>query len=375
MKLLVKTFHGLEQVLADELAELGATEIKTKRRAVACEGDLETIYRINYNSRCALGVLWQVGKGKIRDEKSLYDLMQTITWHEYFKVDRTIRMDLVCFSDLFNNTLYLSQLCKDAVVDQFRDRFGRRPNVSKTPNVRINVFISGRDCIISLDTSGAALFRRGYRYHTGEAPINEVLAAGLIRLTGWNYDKPLVDPMCGSGTIPLEAAQMANKVPAQYFREEDFSLEHYENFDFKLWKDVKVKADEQIREHNIVSGMDLDNSVLRLARKNAIAADLADMKWKKMDFLKWKPDGEPGILLFNPPYDERLEIDDVQDYYSKIGDQLKQSCQGWEAWIITGHLEGSKAIGLRPAEKMTMFNGPLECRFLKFELYEGSKGN
>ena len=363
----------MEEVLAAELAELGATEIRPVRRAVSCQGDLRTIYRINYESRCALGVLWQVASGRVRDERSLYDLMQTVTWHEYFKVDRTIRMDLVCFSDLFSNTLYLSQLCKDAVVDQFRDRFGRRPNVSKTPNVRINVFISGKDCIISLDTSGAALFRRGYRYHTAEAPINEVLAAGLIKLTGWQYDKPLVDPMCGSGTIALEAAQMANRVPAQYFREEDFSIQHYENFDNKMWKDVKAEADGKIRARDLVSGMDVDNAVLRLARKNAIAADLSDLKWKKMDFFKWKPDGDPGILLFNPPYDERLPIDDVQEYYSKIGDQLKQHCQGWEAWLITGHLEGSKSVGLKPAKKKTMYNGPLECRFLKYELYEGSR--
>ncbi len=368
-EIVCKTFHGLEQVLAGELEQLGAEEVKVGNRVTTCAGNQALVYRINLQARTALSVLVPIRTGVTKNESQLYELVRSIQWDQIFTIRKTFMIDMVCYSPLFRNSHFLTLKCKDAIVDQFRDKYGKRPSVSKSPDVKINVLIRGEECTISLDTSGASLFKRGYRLHRGLAPINEVLAAGLIHLTGWRGQKPLVDPMTGSGTIPIEARLMADAIAPTFVRE-DFSLLHYRSFDAGIWKREKSKVPSAAYPSGSeIVGMDIDRTVLRKARANAGHAGLDGITWKRKDFFEWRPKGPPGVLLFNPPYDERMALSDAVDYYASIGDQLKRHCTGWEAWIISSHLQAIKRVGLRPASKTTLFNGPLECRLVKFELY------
>ncbi|MBK8504571.1 MAG: class I SAM-dependent RNA methyltransferase [Saprospiraceae bacterium] len=370
---LIKTLQGLEEVLATEVRELGAIDVKIENRAVSARGDTNLGYRLNYLCRTALSVLKPIATGEIKNERHLYELMKTIKWYEWFTINKTFVIDVVCYSDLFMNSHFLAQKCKDAIVDQFRDRFGRRPSVQKDGDVKINVFIKGEDCIISIDTSGATLFKRGYRLETGPAPINEVLAAGLIYLSGWDRKLPLVDPMCGAGTIIMEAALMSRNIPAQYYRN-DFAFMHLQDFDPDAWRAIKDQARPKPPvEVPILIGREINRHILNFAKANAEKAGLEGIIWEKGDFFNYVAQSKNGMLIFNPPYDARLALSDAIDFYSKIGDHFKKNFSGWQAWIISSHLQAIKRVGLKPSRKIPLFNGPLECRFVKFEMYAGSR--
>jgi putative N6-adenine-specific DNA methylase len=369
----VKTIQGLENVLAEELIALGASQVEIGNRGVHCMGDLRFVYRTNYECRTALSVLKPLITGTIEDEKQLYDLVYAIPWHTIFSVDKTLSVDAVCFSDYFKHSHFIALKSKDAIVDQFRERYRRRPSVSKHPDVKVNIFIKGNQCTVSMNTSGDPLFKRGYRLKTGHAPINEVLAAGLLKLTGWDPAQTLIDPMCGSGTFLIEAGMMAKNLPVQKGREA-FSLQHTHDFDQALWKEVKTEADQiEIPVKPVIRGMDNDPEVLTMARQNALNAGMRFLKFKTGDFFDWRPKDPPGVIIMNPPYDQRMPLEDVIQFYTQIGNHLKTHAPGWKAFVISSHIQAIKRIGLKPSFKQTVFNGPLECRFFGFDLFAGKR--
>ena len=372
-RILVKTFQGLEAVLAQEIIALGGREIEVGNRAVHCKGDLRFEYRVNYESRTALSVLRPITAGRIFNEKHLYDLVYAIPWYKLFSINKTILVEAVCFSENFKHSHFVALKSKDAIVDQFRDRYRKRPSISKSPDIRVNIFIKGDQCTVSLNTSGDPLFKRGYRLKTGDAPLNEVLAAGLIKLSGWDQQTPLVDPMCGSGTLAIEAGMLATQKPAQQGRDH-FSFQHFKDFDNSLWKQVKKEADDRESDwKGVIRGMDRDEGILRSARQNALNAGLRCIKFRSGDFFNWTPSGTPGMIIMNPPYDVRMPVQDTINFYAQIGSHFKTHTQGWKAFLISSHLQAIKRIGLKPGLKKTVFNGPLECRFVGFDLFAGKR--
>ncbi len=370
-----KTMQGLEEVLAKELEDLGARGIEIGNRAVTFQGNQKLAYKAILGARTALTVLSPINGGVVRNEDDLYQLVQETEWFSIFDVKKTIYVNMVCYSTLFRNTHYLALRVKDAIVDQFRAKVHRRPSVSKTPDVKIDIFIRQDQCTISLDLVGRPLFKRGYRLERGSAPLNEVLAAGLLHLLGWDASQPLVDPMCGSGTIPIEAYLMAQNIHPQFLRD-DFSFQHLQNYRNKLFRETKEELRSLERNAAVkISGFDIDAKMVRRARGNALNCGLQHISWKKKDFFSWVPKGPPGVVLFNPPYDERLSLEDATAFYTDIGDHLKGHFAGWKAFVISSHLQAIKRIGLRPFIKKTLYNGPLECRWVGFDLYLGKKEN
>ena len=372
---IIKTLQGLEPVLATELQALGATDIQELKRAVSCSGNQRLLYRANYELRTALRVLVPIHGFRAQDEKSFYRGIQSVDWNQYMGVMDTLAIDATVSGEHFKHSHYVSLLAKDAVVDQFRDRFGRRPSVNlDAPTIRLHVRIHGNQCDLLLDSSGDSLHKRGYRRDIVEAPVNEVLAAGMILLTGWNGDSTFVDPMCGSGTLPIEAAMIAMHIPPQRNRE-GFGFFRWKDFDKKLWQEVKSAADAQIREPQCqIFASDMDIRARNATAINLMAAGLEQViHLEKKAFEKLEPPEEPGVLVTNPPYDERLKVDEISAFYQSIGDRLKQAWPGWTAWLISSNMEAWKKFGLRPSRKIMLYNGPLECYFQKFDLYAGKK--
>jgi len=375
MDLTAKTLAGLEEVLAGELKSLGANQVTTGKRVVLFRGDQALIYKANYLCRTALRILKPIGVFTVRNEDELYKKVKQIDWTQIFDLKQTFSIKASVFHSSMNHTLFVSQKAKDAIVDQFREKLGRRPSVNKeNPDIPIDIHLSKDKCTVSLDSSGHSLHRRGYHIATDKAPINEVLAAGLIKLSGWQKDGDFFDPMCGSGTIPIEAAMQAMNIPAGYYRKR-FSFENWKNFDAELWAQIKEEADVNIKEHDFpMIASDKSYKAFKIARDNLRNARLdQDVTLINKPFEKINPESGKGILLFNPPYGERLEEGDIMALYKHIGDVLKNKFMGYEAWIITSNLNAAKFIGLRPSKKITLYNGPLESRFLKFEIYAGSK--
>jgi putative N6-adenine-specific DNA methylase len=368
---IVKTFAGLEPVLAEEIKALGVSEVRLLKRAVAFEGDTRLLYNANYTLRTALRVLVPIRDFQAYRERDLYEAFRSVDWNEYMAVSDTLAIDAVTQSDVFRHSQYTAQLAKDAIVDQFRDRFNRRPSVNTAaPSLRINLHINGTQCNVSLDSSGDSLHKRGYRRDTVEAPINEVLAAGMLLLSGWKGRSAFVDPMCGSGTIPIEAALFATDTPPQ-FKREGFGFFKWKNFDEKLWRSVKKEADSriQIGEYPIMA-TDKESRARNATSLNAMSAGLEQaLRIEKISFEKLTPPASTGVLIANPPYDERMQIEDSELFYKSIGDRLKQQWTGWDAWLISSNRDALKRVGLRTSQKITLFNGALECSFQKFELY------
>lgn len=368
---IAKTLAGLEPVLAEELRQLGASGIRVLKRAVAFDGDKQLMYRANYELRTALRILIPVRSFSAYNEKSFYEALREIGWTQYMGVNDSLAVDAVTQGEVFRHSHYLGLLTKDAIVDQFRDRFNRRPNVNTvSPTLRINVHVQGTHVDISLDASGDSLHRRNYRRDTVEAPLNEVLAAGMVLLSGWNGKGPFVDPMCGSGTLPIEAAMVATQTPVQIKREA-FGFFKWPDFDAKLWASVKGAADARIQpfEFSILAS-DKESRARNSTALNLMSAGLE--KWvrvEKMPFEKLEAPALAGTLIMNPPYDERLKVDDTIAFYKSIGDVLKKRWAGWNAWIISSNRDALKHIGLRASQKITLFNGALECSYQKFEMF------
>lgn len=376
MDFTAKTFAGLEEVLADELREIGATDVEPIKRGVAFKGDVKTLFKANYLCRTALRILKPVGVFVAKDQDELYNKVRKIDWTGVFNLDQTFVVNANLFHSELTHSHYVALRAKDAIVDQFREKTGKRPWVGKEKaDIVVDVHISHNKCTLSLDSSGESLHRRGYRIAADKAPLNEVLAAGMVKLTGWKGDKDFYDPMCGSGTIPIEAAFLAMNIPAGYYRQE-FAFMNWADFDKGLWESVKEEADMQMGELDCrIIASDRSEKAINIAKRNLKNTGLhKDIEINKRYFDSINPEVKKGILVFNPPYGKRLEErGEIVDLYKGIGDVLKQNFSGFEAWIISSNFDAAKFIGLRPSARIPLYNGPIETKFIKFELYEGSK--
>lgn len=374
---IVKTISGLEQVLADEIVELGGANVQILTRAVSFEGDKRMLYKANYCLRTAQRILMPIFTFQMADEDDLYNQVMAYPWENYLTLQKTLAVDAVSSDSELTHTHYIAQRTKDAIVDRFRNiSNGRRPSVdTENPHVRINIHIRGSICDVSVDSSGASLHKRGYRVSNAEAPLSEVLAAGLIMLSGWKHDCNFIDPMCGSGTLLIEAAMIANNFPAGMYRKE-FGFMHWPDFDKDLWNEVTTEALEKQTEFEYqILGSDISPKNLASAKANIKSARLhKDITLSVSPFSSLqRPAGEPGLIIINPPYGERIRLNDIIGLYRSIGNTLKQEFTGYHAWVISSDQRALSMIGLRPSAKLPVFNGPLECRFEHFDLYKGSK--
>jgi len=375
VQIVAKTFHGLEEVLVAELEALGATNIKKVTRAVEFEGDKKLLYRANYELRTALRILVPFYNFRARHENHFYKKVSEFDWSELISNHQTFAINSAVSSRYFNHSKYMSLKMKDAIVDQFRSRTGERPSIDiKNPDLRFHLLIQDDRCEIAMDSSGGSLHKRGYRQTTVEAPINEALAAGMILLSGWKNEVPLLDPMCGSGTIPIEAALIARNMPPQILKER-FAFHEWKDYDRNLWEEVVKETEERSNSDDLkIISSDIDPQARHFSRKNAILIGLADdLTFERKDFYAIEGNEDNGVVIMNPPYHERLELEDVETFYKEIGDHLKFKFQGWTAWMISSNKDGLKSIGLRPSKKHTLYNGKLECKYQKFELFKGKR--
>lgn len=374
-KMVAKTLFGFEELLSKELTQLGAQDVKIGTRHVAFSGDKGFMYKANLALRTAVKILKPIHSFTVNNEQDLYDKIYKMSWEKYLKPTGTLAVDATIHSDLFSHSLYISQKTKDAIVDKFRDTTGERPNVDlKFPDLKINVHIDRKQCTISLDSSGDSLHKRGYKTATNIAPINEVLAAGLIMLSGWDGQCDFMDPMCGSGTMLIEAAMIACNIPPNLMRKE-FAFERWQDWDVDLFEKIEESLINKTRDfHHKIIGYDKAPSAVAKAIENVKNAQLEDfIEVKHEDFFKTQKGGDQKLhMVFNPPYGERLNID-MEDFYKNIGDTLKQNYPGTDAWFITSNLDALKHVGLRPSRKIPLFNAKLESRLVKYVMYEGSK--
>jgi putative N6-adenine-specific DNA methylase len=376
IEMIAQTLFGLEEVLCAELAALGAQRIERHNRAVRFSGDRACMYRANLCLRTALRILVPINTFTVRNEKDLYNAVHAMPWGAHMDVSDTFAIHCTLNSDLFTHSQFLALKAKDAIADHFRDRSGIRPNVDvDMPTLRIFLHVHGDRCTVSLDSSGTSLHQRGYRDQTNLAPINEVLAAGMILLSGWDKASTLVDPMCGSGTILIEAAMIGFNIPPNHDRAQ-FGFERWKDFDAELWKRVYDEAMAQVRMKGpLIVGGELSPHVARKAIANVHNAGLEEfITVSTSAFADLEAPEGPGMLIINPPYGERMDKDeDINAVYKMIGDTLKKKWAGWTAWVITSNMEAAKFIKLTPKPKIKLYNGALDCRFLRYELYAGSR--
>ena len=374
-KMIAKTMYGFEPVLAKELMALGAMDVKEGTRNVSFVGDKGFMYKANLCLRTAIKILKPYQSFKIFSEEDLYKKIYELPWEDFMDVDDTLAIDATVHSETFTHSQYISLKTKDAIVDRFRDKFDKRPNVDLDfPTLRVNIHIEKNFCNVSFDSSGQSLHKRGYKTATNIAPINEVLAAGMLLLSGWDGQCDFLDPMCGSGTILIEAAMIACNIPPNLNRKE-FAFERWKDWDEDLFEKIEESVLKKVREfHFTIQGYDTAPSAVHKAIDNIENANLTEfIKVKRQDFFASEKEGERHLhMLFNPPYGERLEID-MPKFYKEIGDTLKQAYPGTDAWFITSNLEAIKHVGLRPSRKIKLYNGALESKLLKYQIYQGSK--
>lgn len=374
LEIQIKTFFGLEDVLAAEVLKLGGRNITVKNRAVTCSGDLGFLYKLNYSLRTAVKILVPLFTFKAYNEDKFYKKLVKFPWSDFMNSSQTFAIDATVHSERYTHSHFMTLKMKDAIVDYFRDFDGSRPSIdTDKPDIKFNMHIDRELVTISMDSSGDPLFKRGYRKEQIAAPINEVLASGMLQLASWDGKGNFLDPMCGSGTFLIEAAMIAMNLPAQIFRKE-FSFMNWKNYDAELFEKIKETRIDKIHEFKgKIVGYDTDPEATSISRENIEAAKMEDViEVKLQDFFESKKELFPLLVVFNPPYNVRLSISE-EDFYKKIGDTFKQSYPNTLAWLITADLEAAKKIGLRPSKKIKLFNGKLECRFLQYEMYEGSK--
>jgi len=375
-EMVAKTLSGLEPVLADELTALGATDVRAMNRSVAFTGDRRLLYDVNLRCRIATRILVPVSTFRVRTSDDLYRRVGEIDWSQYIDADATLAVDAFLANAPFDNSMFVAQRTKDAVVDQFRRKVHQRPSVdTNRPDLRLNVHIAGSEASLAVDASGDPLSRRGYRTRRGTAPLSEVLAAGIIALTGWNAEAPFVDPMCGSGTFVIEAAMKALRIAPGIVRKY-FGFMGWKDFDRPLYDQLVARARSEMLPESPVAlvGSDSDRRTLGSARENAARAGVADaVRFACGAVEDQAPPPEPGVMIANPPYGERMTSTDIEALYSTIGDALKQHYDGYDAYIFTGNPQAAKRIGLRTSRRIQLYNGPIECRLLKFEMYRGSR--
>jgi putative N6-adenine-specific DNA methylase len=374
-KMIAKTMFGFEPILAKELMALGAMDVKEGTRNVSFVGDIGFMYKANLCLRTAIKILKPYCSFKIFSEEDLYKEIYNLPWEDLMDVDDTLAIDATVHSDTFTHSQYISLKTKDAIVDRFRDKFGKRPSVDLDfPTLRVNIHIEKNFCNVSFDSSGQSLHKRGYKTATNIAPINEVLAAGMLLLSGWDGQCDFLDPMCGSGTILIEAAMIACNIPPNLNRKE-FAFERWKDWDEDLFEKIEASVLKKVREfHFSIKGYDTAPSAVHKATDNIENANLSEfIKVQRQDFFASEKENDRHLhIVFNPPYGERLEID-MPKFYKEIGDTLKQSYPGTDAWFITSNIESIKHVGLRPSKKYKLFNGALESKFLKYQIYQGSK--
>ena len=374
-KMIAKTFFGFEELLAQELRVLGAQDVEIGTRMVSFKGDKGFMYKANLSLRTALKILKPIYYFRAKTDVLLYKGIQGIDWSKYLNSNQTFVIDTTIHSDFFKHSQFVSQKAKDAIVDQFRDKTGQRPSVDKDfPDLRINIHIDKDQISVALDTSGASLHQRGYKTATNIAPINEVLAAGMLLLSGWNGESDFLDPMCGSGTLLAEAAMIACNIPANINRKE-FAFEKWNDWDNDLFDQIIDALIKRTREfHYKIIGFDKAPSAVEKAKANIKNANLEEyITISQQNFFETKKETSgPLHMVFNPPYGERLDIE-MERFYRELGDTLKINYPNTNAWFITANLEALKFVGLKPSRKIKLFNGSLEARLVKYEMYEGSK--
>lgn len=378
MEIVARTLAGLEKELAKEITEIGGIVESIDRRAVVFQGNKEIVYKANLWSRLAIDILIPISEFTIKDEEDLYYKVKKIKWNQYLSAKGTFSITPVIHSNLIKNSHFATLKTKDAIADYFREKYGNRPNIEKKfPDLKITLRISEKKCTVLLNSSGDPLFKRGYRKTTGEAPINEVLAAGIIALSGWKINQTFVDPMCGSGTFLIEAGMKAMNIPPGFYRKR-FGFQNWPDFDRNIWQNLKEEAQNKIQSNPVtIHGYDKDFNMIRLVRKsiNDIPELASKIRVEQADFFNLEPNArfETGFLFCNPPYDKRIAIKNDIEFYSNIGNALKHYWENWQAWIISSNISAIKRIGLKPAHKYKLFNGGDESILVGIEMYSGSK--
>ena len=374
-EMVAKTLFGFEELLENELRQLGAQHIKRGVRNVRYTGDKGFMYKCNMGLRTAIKILKPILQFNVKDENELYKKIKDIAWEKYIDVDATLAVSATLSGDRFTHSQYIALKTKDAIVDRFRDLTGKRPNIDlRFPDLKIDVHIDRNRCSVSLDSSGESLHKRGYKIATNIAPINEVLAAGLLLLSGWDGQSDFMDPMCGSGTILIEAAMIACNIPPNLMRNE-FAFERWKDWDVDLYETIENSLLSKTRDfHHKIMGFDKSPSAIRKANENIKNAHLEEFIYiKHEDFFKTQKGGEARLhMLFNPPYGERLELD-TKTFFGKIGRTLKHNYAGTTAWFITSNLEALKHIGLKTSRKIKLYNAKLEARLVRYDMYSGTK--
>ena len=373
-EIIAKTFMGLEPVLAKELTQLGANDVQIGRRMVSFKGDKEMLYRANFQLHTAIKILKPIRHFKAKSADDVYEEIRKTDWTAYLDNDKTFAVDAVVFSEEFRHSKFVSYKVKDAIVDQFREKTGSRPNISvANPDIRLNIHIAEDKCTLSLDSSGESLHRRGYRQETMEAPLNEVLAAGMILMTGWHGETDFIDPMCGSGTLLIEAALIAHNMAPGLFRDE-YAFEKWPDFDADLFDRIYNDCEEQEKDDVTCHfyGYDIDPKAVNTARHNVQAAGLtASITIEQQDFKLFKQPAKKSIIVTNPPYGERISTPDLLGTYRMIGERLKHEFTGNDAWVLSYREECFDQIGLKPSIKIPLYNGSLECEFRKYQMFDG----
>ena len=371
-EMVAKTLYGLEEILAKELIELGANDIQIGRRMVSFTGDKELLYKANFHCRTALRILKPIATFKAKNPDEIYENVKSIDWSQYLPEKKTFAIDAVVHSETFTHSKFVAYRAKDAIVDWFTEQDLPRPSIRiNNPDIQIHVHISHTDCSISLDSSGESLHKRGYRIEETEAPLNEVLAAGMIMKTGWKGESNFVDPMCGSGTLLIEAVLIALNIAPGVFRDK-YAFEKWDDFDVELFE--KISSDDS-REKPFTFkayGSDISQKAISVSSKNMKNAGLAkyiELKVLPLEEIKEAP--EKGILITNPPYGERLNPRDLMQMYSMIGERLKHVFIGYNAWIISSNSDALKQIGLKPTSKYKLINGALDCEYLQYQIFSG----
>lgn len=385
--MLAKTFKGLEEVLAQELIALGANEVQLERRAVSFRGDKALLYRANLCLRTALRILVPIASFKAKDTDALYNQLRKINWSAYMQSSTTFAIDATVYSETFRNSRFVTYRVKDAIADYWLEKENQRPSVStREPDLLINIHIGNEQVTVSLDSSGESLHKRGYRVATTEAPISEVLAAGMLLMAGWNGQTDLYDPMCGSGTFLIEAALIARNIAPGVFRSA-YAFEKWPDFDADLWSDIYNDDSHERDFTHKIYGSDASFYAIQQAAKNIKAAGVQkdiELKQIRMEEIKWSNDAINGqmvndkmvnaLVMLNPPYGERLHSNkEMEDLYSAIGSTLKHQFAGSTAWIISSNAAAMKCIGLKPSKKYHLLNGELDCQFNKYDLFAGKR--
>lgn len=371
-ELIAKTFQGLEEVLAKELVALGANNVQIGRRMVSFTGDKALMYKANFHLRTAVRILKPILHFKASNADEVYNVVKSVEWEQYLDSNSTFSVDSVVYSDVFRHSKFVAYRVKDAIADYFNEKTGERPSVRlNNPDLVFHIHIAGEECTLAFDSSGESLHRRGYRVETGAAPINEVLAAGMIMLTGWNGECDFIDPMCGSGTIPIEAALIARNIAPGVYRQ-GYAFEKWKDFDSELFRSIYEDDSAEREFKHKIYGYDVDGRMVACARRNVKSAMMGDIvEIECRDIKDFAEPAEPALMVVNPPYGERLVLENLLQVYKELGSRLKHSFQGNEAWIISSSYDCFDQVGLKASVRIPLYNGDLDCEFRKYELFQG----